>query len=427
MEAFATFEKEIDALTKTGAWKVAPETVSVYRRAIDTIVENLPEYPDKFQGKGLVMVAGKERYLTCAWVALNIAKRNGFSLPVEVFHLGEKELQPLWRKVFKERFGDQVTFIDARDKARNEFPVRRLNGWECKPFSLLWSSFEEALFIDCDNVVLINPEELFEWAEYKSKGVVFWPDFGRLKQDRMIWEICGVSYKDEPEFESGQIVIDKRRHWKPLILTMWLNEHADFFYEHVHGDKETFHMAWRKLEIEYAMPSQRIHALTCTMCQHNFKGEIVFQHRNMDKWAFSGNIEVAGFQREAECKKLVADLEDLLDEEDTRMAVKLPEIQRIEKDLLKTEVFIYDRIGFDKREIRLGRRGRIKEGQMFRESMWKVQKINDVYAIVFLGEDEEVTCYLTRGADSIWRGRWIGHEKMLVELVPENIYDSGYR
>ncbi len=86
-------------------------------------------------------------------------------------------------------------------------------------------------------------------------GAIFWPDLGRLARDAAIWRICRVPYRDEPEVEGGQVVVDKARCWKALQLTMHLNEHSDFYYRHVNGDKETFHMAWRMLSQVYAMTS----------------------------------------------------------------------------------------------------------------------------------------------------------------------------
>lgn len=93
------------------------------------------------------------------------------------------------------------------------------------------------------------------------------------------------------------------------LLCMWYNQYSDFFYHHVHGDKETFHIAWRKLGQPYAMPAHPIHPLDCVMCQHDFEGRRIFQHRNMDKWELSGsNMVIAGFLDEAECREHLADL-----------------------------------------------------------------------------------------------------------------------
>ena len=126
---------------------------------------------------------------------------------------------------------------------RRDPPVRRLNGWELKPYALIHSSFAEVLLLDADNVAVRNPEFLFVEPEYQRCGAIFWPDYNRLGRNRSIWEICGVAFKDEPEFESGQIVVDKARCWKALQLAMHLNEWSDYYYEHIYGDKETFHMA----------------------------------------------------------------------------------------------------------------------------------------------------------------------------------------
>ena len=78
---------------------------------------------------------------------------------------------------------------------------------------------------------------------------------------------------------------------------MHLNEHSDFYYQYVHGDKETFHMAWRMLGQEYAMVPHPLHPLEGTMCQHDFEGRRVFQHRNMLKWSVKSRISSwsAGF------------------------------------------------------------------------------------------------------------------------------------
>jgi hypothetical protein len=56
------------------------------------------------------------------------------------------------------------------------------------------------------------------------------------------------------------------------------------------------------------MPSRGIHALTGTMCQHDFDGNRVFQHRTA-KWQLQGgNERISGFEFENEC---LAYLEEL--------------------------------------------------------------------------------------------------------------------
>jgi hypothetical protein len=108
--------------------------------------------------------------------------------------------------------------------------------------------------------------------------------------------------------------VDKALCWRPLRLAMWYNEHSDFFYCHQHGDKDTYHMAFRKLDQPYAMPSRPIQPLDATMCQHDFEGRRIFQHRNTDKWLYDGsNRRVEGFLHEDACRQILAELREMWD------------------------------------------------------------------------------------------------------------------
>src|SRR5262249_11525741 len=156
--------------------------------------------------------------------------------------------------------------------------------------------FREVILLDADNVPVLDPTFLFDTPEFRETGAIFWPDFGRLKPSHPIWEICEVSYRDEPEFESCQVVVDKRRCWEVLQLALHYNDHSDFYYSHILGDKDTFHLAFRRLGKAYSMPEHPIHPLEGTMCQHDFHGRRLYQHRNMDKWRLDGsNRPVADF------------------------------------------------------------------------------------------------------------------------------------
>ena len=176
-----------------------------------------------------------------------------------------------------------VRCVDALE-LRKTHPVRRLGGWEIKAYAIVHTRFAEALLLDADNVPLRDPAFLFDTPEYRAHGAIFWPDLERLEKHRDIWELCGLEYRDEPEFESGQIVVDKPRCWHALHLTLHLNAHSDFYYCFIYGDKETFHLAWRRLGQEYAMPARGVARLRDTMCQHDFENQRLFQHRNLDKW-----------------------------------------------------------------------------------------------------------------------------------------------
>ncbi|MCF7811969.1 glycosyltransferase [bacterium] len=271
----------------------------------EEFINEIPEYPDTYSGKGIIICGGGIQYYTNAWICINMLRYFGCKLPIQLWFLGANEIDDqmkIWLKPLNVECVDGI-------KVRKTYPARILKGWELKPYSIIYSPFKEVLYLDADNMPVRNPEYLFKMWQYEKTGAVFWPDYGRLDVNRTIWELCGVKYRDEREFETGQILVNKSKCWKALCLTMWYNENSDFFYRHIHGDKETFHMAFRKLDQPYAMPDAPILQLRGTMCQHDFDGRRIFQHRNQAKWKLTEkNIHIEGFLFENKCIQALEEL-----------------------------------------------------------------------------------------------------------------------
>ncbi len=394
-------------------------TVMTARTAADDFLgtDLRPYPPNRFEGRGIIVPGGGPRYLPSAWVCINMLRKLGCTLPIQLWHLGPNECDDNIRRLLSPL---GVECVDAHAVAKKH-PLRSLNGWELKPFAMLHSSFKEVMLLDADNVPVIDPTFLFDAAEYAGTGAIFWPDYGRLRPDRPIWELAGVPYCDEPEFETGQVVVNKERCWNALQLTMWYNEHSDFFYRFIHGDKETFHMAWRKLDQPYAMPTTPIEPLAYTMCQHDFMGRRVFQHRNLDKWSFFGrNKTVGGFLFEKECLDL---LEMLRQRWTGRLDFDLNSKTAEEREMAEQIIggaFRYRRIGYDERYMTFKRNGLVADGAAACEMFWNVKSENGRAVLEVLSE-KELTCRLRLNGNGVWRGQWEHHERMAVELIPETI------
>lgn len=294
-------QRAVLATTREEAEVLSSETAPT---ASEQFIRTIPSYPGQYRGRGIVICGGGRKYFPAAWVCIHMLRKVGCSLPIQLWHLGRREMDSRMKDLVRPL---QVECVDALE-VRKSKPARILRGWELKPYSILHCPFKEVLLLDADNMPIVNPEFLFETKEFRQTGAIFWPDYGNLAKGRSIWHLCGVPYADEPEFESGQVVVDKERCWKALCLTMWYNEHSDFFYHHIHGDKETFHMAFRKTATAYAMPKRRVHSLDGVMCQHDFAGRRIFQHRNSHKWSLRSNERVRGFRDEEECFRLLANL-----------------------------------------------------------------------------------------------------------------------
>jgi len=274
---------------------------------------SLPPYPQgRFEGRGVVIPSGGVKYFPSAWVCINMLRHVGCTLPIELWRLGPEEMSDEMKSLV-EPLG--VTCIDALE-VRKQHPVRTVGkanggheGWELKPYSILHSRFREVLFFDADNMPVVDPTFLFDTPQYREHGAIFWPDPFFYTADDPIWKLTGVPYRHEPQFESGQIVVDKEHCWISLCLTVWMNEHSDLWYRYIYGDKDTFHMAWRKLGYEYAMPEKGYERIQGVMCHHDFEGRRIFQHRHGHKWVIDGrNPTIPGFHFEIFCREFIRDL-----------------------------------------------------------------------------------------------------------------------
>lgn len=279
-------------------------TASTARLAFDAAVRRLPESPGGFSGRGVVLVGAGELYRANAWIALKRLRASGCTLPAEVWHWGGSD----WNDAHAEWFGRLGAVGVGYDTMRRRGGRPIGHPWALKVFALCWSRFREILYLDADQVVLRDPTWVFDEPEYRRTGALFWPDIGRWTPEAAMWGFTGVPYRDEPEVQGGEAVLDKDRVWRELALALWMNEHHSFFYRYMVGDKDTYRLAWRKLGTPYGMTPHPVNDLGGIFRQHDFEGRCVWQHRIRPKWSpFAENPVVPGFELDAECR---ADLEE---------------------------------------------------------------------------------------------------------------------
>ena len=374
------------------------------------------DYPfpaDRFAGRGVVICAGGARLFTCAWVAIALLRRHlACTLPIEVWHLGPGEMGPPMRGLLEELGARPV---DAFEVAKRH-PVERLGGWELKPYAVMHSRFREVLLLDADNVPVRDPGFLFDRPEFRDAGTVFWPDTVRLSVDNDIWAVSGLRYRDAPSVESGQMVLDKSRCWRALSLCHWINQHSDVFYRFLHGDKDTFLIAWLMLSQPYHLIPHRPKQLDSTVCQRDPDGAVLFQHRKA-KWILDGNNpRIDGFRLEWECRALLRELDTLWDGRIFNPPPRSDEARRLEADLARHREFRLVRVSSDERRIELLPDHRIQPGRQH-ERYWHVADTPDGLALRIEGNGLR-SCALRVCADGTWRGRFLQAPGMPVELVP---------
>lgn len=214
----------------------------LWKRAI----ENAPEYPERqFKGQGVVVCAGNPTYLLNAWIHLNFLRKTGCQLPIELWYYGEHEISSSFKELFN---SINVECLDLQ----KIYPNLTM-GFQFKPFALIASKFQEVILLDADNFPLVDPAFLFQSLQYLEYGAIFWPDHHFIQKENPIFEVLFLIPPFLPIMaqESGQLVVDKKRCWLPLQLTLHMNEHYDFYYQMLWGDKDTFQFAWKALQQEY--------------------------------------------------------------------------------------------------------------------------------------------------------------------------------
>jgi hypothetical protein len=241
------------------------------------------------EGRGIVICGGGQRFFASTYATIKVIRRVGCTLPIELWYLaGEREE---WMVQATQGLG--VEWIDADRVADSlaEKP-RILNGWEVKVFAILHSKFEEVISFDSDAYPVVDPTFMFDHPAFQALGSTFFPDQRPEDIDEVaraigvpdIRAILGMPVTIERGIEAGFFLIDRKKCWEAVNLTWWINNHSDFFYQLMHGDKDTWNIAFRFLGQEYAMTPTRWTWRSPAIVHHGWDGNEIALHRCRSKW-----------------------------------------------------------------------------------------------------------------------------------------------
>lgn len=238
-------------------WAGWPNVQAAHMQGLRYAAQKATPSPVAKTGRGFVMYGGGI-YLPMAYVSCSIIRKTNRSvLPGQLFYLGADEMDDFHRRLFA---GLGVECVDATQipewkNIRNNHTKER--GWLLKPFALRHTKYKHAAAFDADCYPVQKPENLFAAKEYIKTGALFFADNAThdLTDDK--WRALGFTPQNCSSFESGQMWVDTKQHWRSIATTIWLNEHADFYYKWFWGDKETYCLAWRHCREPYAMPPVR--------------------------------------------------------------------------------------------------------------------------------------------------------------------------
>ena len=208
-------------------------------------IESVPSLVYNAGSRGIVSTAGGP-YLPVFVISLRMLRRTGSKLPVEVFLADAKEYE-------KAICNHVLPTLNARCIILSNIfrkSTASISRYQYKIFAILFSSFEELLFLDADAFPIHNPDVLFESEPFQSTGLITWPDFWIDASSHFYYEIVE---KEAPPVtlrastESGELLVSKATHRKTLLLSTYYNWYGPGVYYPLlgqggpgEGDKDTF-------------------------------------------------------------------------------------------------------------------------------------------------------------------------------------------
>lgn len=233
----------------------------VHKLVMDTISDDnslFAKYKTYWDGqkseRGIVYVSGPGYYWLTMLSIKYIRAVLMDGIPIQIFVPHKSNDDQHCNKI-------QMVFTNVEcvyfDQHLSASVLESLNGYQYKALALLMSKFSDTLYLDSDNIPLVQPSTMFNSKEYKEHGMVSWPDFWKRSTNYKFYEMAGIknsgpTITSTPSVEAGQIMINKKTHFKTVLLSLYYNVWGpDYFYPIFNqgfpgeGDKDTFYLASR--------------------------------------------------------------------------------------------------------------------------------------------------------------------------------------
>lgn len=271
------------------------ESVGAMREAhrlfVKAIKRNIPTLPYQPDTRGLVSTAGGE-YLPVLVASLRMLRRTGTKLPMEVFLAHWNEYEGYICDVILPSLNARcVVLSEILDVMPGSHSM--IQKFQYKPLAMLFSSFENILFLDADAFPIHNPEIIFNNDPFTSKGLVTWPDFWAPTTAHQFYEIISQG-RPAPNLrqstKSGAVLISRKTHFHTILLATYYNFWGPSYYYPIlsqgasgESDKETFLAAATALKQPFYQVRQSIRALG-RHTRNGFAGSTTIQYNPIDDY-----------------------------------------------------------------------------------------------------------------------------------------------
>ncbi|ORY84260.1 mannosyltransferase putative-domain-containing protein [Protomyces lactucae-debilis] len=259
MPAWATFEN-----VKQG--EQAPNTLLVtedelyelrdrHREALQTVDEMSDGLPFRRGTRGIAMTCNALDSSGIITTSLRMLRKVGSTLPVEIWFWRDQDIDEVMCKEVWAELGVTCHIVahylpQESDLGEHDKPLDVPQHFTMKIYSILFSSFEQVLFLDADLFPTMSPDSLFESEPFTSHGMILWPDYwANMASPQYLWitERTPIDRYQRASTESGAIVVNKRTHGATLLLSAYYNRWGPAYWywlldqgSNGHGDKETY-------------------------------------------------------------------------------------------------------------------------------------------------------------------------------------------
>ncbi|KAL1963563.1 hypothetical protein VTN77DRAFT_8008 [Rasamsonia byssochlamydoides] len=202
--------------------------------------------PYKPGARGIVTAASGAS-LPVLLVSLRMIRRTHTILPMEVFMMSEEEYEPEICEDVLPSLNATCIIISDIVGTKGMKDIQRV---QLKSLAILFSSFEDVLWLDSDCFPLRDPVHIFQSEAYQSTGLITWPDFWAVTTSPLYYEISSqhpLLPKERASTEAGELFVSKKKHRLTLMLVSYYNYYGPSHYYPLlsqgtpgEGDKETF-------------------------------------------------------------------------------------------------------------------------------------------------------------------------------------------
>ncbi|XBW35298.1 hypothetical protein QEN19_000866 [Hanseniaspora menglaensis] len=279
--------------------KIKKQLTEKHESLISTLVKESDstfQYPGKdlYHGDGIVLVGGGS-YSLMGFSVIKTIRASGTTLPIEILiPTDEDAVNDVKFCELIEEYNGKCIYLN-RIFSQKLLAENKFKGFQYKSLALFASSFENVLLLDVDDYPLKNLNDIFKHKVFTENGLILWPDFWKRTTNPFFYESASVEvdlknklrngldsvsnlakefrqdekpdeapYHDfagaipDPSSETGQMMLNKKQHWKTLLLSLYYNIYGPNVFYHLlsqyssgQGDKETFIAAAHLLDLPY--------------------------------------------------------------------------------------------------------------------------------------------------------------------------------